>query len=114
MDGNDRINLREHFEKIISLRFDAVEERTDLAFRAQDTALRIAAAELSRRLDGLNHAHEQALEAQRLTVPRETFEATMDSINKRLAAVERLAVGIGAVLAVVSVVLPIAMKFLRP
>lgn len=41
---------------------------------AVEKARQIQFNEYERRLDGLNHAHEQAIETQRLTVPRETFE----------------------------------------
>lgn len=42
--------------------------------KADRRALRLQTKELKRRLDVLNHAHEQALEERRLTVSAEKFE----------------------------------------
>jgi len=43
--------------------------------KSVEKALALQAQEYERRLDALNHAHQQAIEAQAMTVPRETFEA---------------------------------------
>jgi len=51
-------------------------------FAAMDTALELKSEELSRRLDILNHAHEQAREVQSTYVPREVFEAFVASFTE--------------------------------
>jgi hypothetical protein len=51
-----------------------LKEHIDLRFNSRDMALELQAAEYGRRLGELNHAHQQALEAQARTVPRETYE----------------------------------------
>jgi hypothetical protein len=45
--------------------------------------LRTQAAEYARRLDELNHAHAQAVEAQARTVPRELYEAFVKENDTR-------------------------------
>jgi hypothetical protein len=54
------VPLREHFEALLSER---------------DKALAVQTMELHRRLDGLNHAHDQAVEVQRTYVTEEKFDA---------------------------------------
>jgi len=54
---------------------DAQERELRLvAETAVEKAREIQFDEYERRLNSLNHAHEQALEAQKTTVPRETFD----------------------------------------
>lgn len=54
-------------------------------------ALRIQAIEYERRLDNLNHAHEAAIQAQALTVPRETFDIFIkENDNKRELAFKNI------------------------
>lgn len=57
------------------------------AFR--ETALKIQAIEYERRLNTLNHAHEQALEVQARTVPREIFELSYRETEKKIGDLEK-------------------------
>jgi hypothetical protein len=62
-------------EREMRVIFDAHErELRTLAETAVERARQIQFDEYERRLTTLNHAHEQAVEAQRATVPRETFD----------------------------------------
>ena len=49
---------------------------------AQKLALDLQAVENARRLDVLNHAHEDAVKAAAMTVPRETFDNKIGEIDK--------------------------------
>jgi hypothetical protein len=69
MPDNEPATRRE-----LDQRFAALEKHIDLRFDSRDVALELQAAEYGRRLGELNHAHQQALEAQARTVPRETYE----------------------------------------
>lgn len=55
-----------------------------LLYQTKDVALRLQAKEYERRLISLNHAHEQAVEAQAKTVPRETYETYIKEQEKKL------------------------------
>lgn len=60
------------------------------AEHAVEKARQIQFTEYERRLMSLNHAHEQAVEAQRSTVPREMFEAFVKDNERRLAKMEAM------------------------
>jgi hypothetical protein len=64
------IDVREHFA---ALRREDL-RRLDERFVAQEEAGRLRAEELARRLEVLNHAHEQAREKERDFISRETYE----------------------------------------
>ena len=64
------VALGEHF---LALRAADL-ERLDERFRAQERANTLKAEELARRLEVLNHAHEQAREKERDFISRETYE----------------------------------------
>ncbi len=98
------VTLKEFIEKIL--------EAHDRAHTAQHEAVTIAAVELARRLDVLNHAHERSLEDRAAFQTRDAAEAAtkslatetrnlaalMDSRIKQLEEFRSRAVGIGAVL----------------
>jgi hypothetical protein len=56
--------------------------------RSHELALKIASDELARRLDVLNHAHQQAEEARRETVPRETFDNVIQNMRQDIEALK--------------------------
>lgn len=70
-------------ERIKSLMRDL--ERAE---RDRDRAIKLAADELSRRLDNLNHAHSQAQSVQATYLPREVFEASVKEMMLRLSTLE--------------------------
>ena len=61
---------------------DTLKELHEQRFQAMDTALELKAEELSRRLEILNHAHEQAREIQSTYVPREVFEGFVQAFTE--------------------------------
>ena len=104
-------------------------------------ALELQAAEYERRLETLNHAHQQAVEAQARTVPREMFDAyvketeareralvtsqnerfsiAVQSINERVSelqnwrsGLEGRLIGVSAVIGVVVIVINIVIRVL--
>lgn len=50
-----------------------------------EKALELQAVEYSRRLDALNHAHEQAVVEQARTVPRTDFQTYVEATRRELA-----------------------------
>lgn len=67
------VSLREHLETVM---------------RERERAIEIAAKELARRLDVLNHAHEASITDRTQFVKKETADAERDVMNKRVAALE--------------------------
>lgn len=69
-------------------RLKALVSRLDRADIYTDKAIKLAADELARRLDVLNHAHEDAVQAQAATVPREVFDNYKKEVDIRLRKIE--------------------------
>lgn len=78
-----RIELARLDERIKGIHREMAHQ--ELAYAA---ALKIASEELARRLDVLNHAHEEAEEARRQTVPRETFDAKVNVLAQNIEALK--------------------------
>lgn len=82
-ERNEVVSLREFEQRLHTLHrmFDERTryEREILESRSQalDEALKIASAEIARRLEELNHAHANAIQNWRQSLPREVFEATV-------------------------------------
>lgn len=71
------ISDRGFFERLLRERekFDAERDRRlDERFKSQQIAADFAAKELARRLDVLNHAHEQAKEKEKFFVNQESYD----------------------------------------
>lgn len=101
MDEDERrdlyVSLREHYDRIL------VEH--DRMHAAEHRAVFLAADELSRRLEVLNHAHQQSVEDRSDFVLRDKFETHVDTVNRRFKTVETFqarATGIAVVLAGIS------------
>lgn len=62
--------------------------RLEVRLEERDRAIKIAADELSRRLDNLNHAHAQALSVQATYLPREVYESSIKEMGSRLSRLE--------------------------
>ena len=81
---HERINIRGEIENIRAVlgereKFDNERDRLYLErFQSQEKALQLKAEELSRRLDVLNHAHEQAREKERDFISREVYEKQVE------------------------------------
>jgi ABC-type methionine transport system ATPase subunit len=64
---------------------ESLKELHEQRFAAIDKALVLAAGELARRLDVLNHAHEQAREKERTFLGREAFETFKQRVGDDFA-----------------------------
>jgi hypothetical protein len=68
---------------------ETLKELHEQRFAAVDKAIVLAAEEVARRLEGLNHAHEQAREKERDFIGREAFETFAQRVVDDLAALRR-------------------------
>lgn len=66
----------------------ALREWTDVHFRERDKAIKIAIKEVRRRLNVLNHAHEQATADKLQFLTHNAFAPWKDSIEKRLSTID--------------------------
>jgi hypothetical protein len=88
MDLNDQCNsvsLKEHLLALIAAeRESGSRERTfiDLRFELAERALQLNHVEMLRRLDLLNHAHEDARQKEASFVGREVYESQIKENNK--------------------------------
>ena len=105
--SGDSIRLREY----VDLRIADLKESLTTRERISEQQIKLAADELSRRLEILNHAHQQAVEVQQTYVPREIFEQTTDDLNKRIIGLERFVWGVAAVIAALGFVIPLALRY---
>jgi hypothetical protein len=88
MDLNDQCNsvsLKEHLLALIAIEHESADrERTfiDLRFQLAERALELDHVEMLRRLDLLNHAHEDARQKEASFVGREVYESQVKEHNK--------------------------------
>ena len=75
---------------------ETLKELMEQRFEAERRALEIQSTELARRLDILNHAHEEAVRVQNTYVPREVFEQYRAATSSALSLREGQAKGITA------------------
>lgn len=81
------VSDREYFERLLK----EIEKRYEQRFREQDKALQLQAAEYSRRLTALNHAHEQAVEVQHTYVTQDKYEDKLLAEEQaRIQALQRV------------------------
>lgn len=66
----------------------SVRELVDVHFQERDKAIKIAIKEVRRRLDVLNHAHEQATADKLQFLTHNAFAPWKDSIEKRLSTID--------------------------
>lgn len=96
-EGERMVSLREFEQRTFSLQQQISDqirfqrELVDTRAIALEKALDLARIETERRLDDLNHAHKNAVENWRQSLPREVFEATLtewlkwrDTINQHV------------------------------
>jgi hypothetical protein len=74
MDVESLRSLMDREHRHLRDEIDAERRIVKQRFKAGDRALTLSAQELSRRLDTLNHAHEQAREKERDFISRESFD----------------------------------------
>jgi hypothetical protein len=110
-EPSDVIRLREY----VDLRVNTLEKAEDRRAEVDQLSLRIASDELARRLEDLNHAHQEAREKEVTFLSRELHESAMKEVNQRIVALEKTVWGFGAVIAVLAVIGPLVAKFIwRP
>jgi len=84
-EGDDRsVSRRELEHRLVALR-ELLDSREEHHRRALD----LQAAEVSRRLAELNHAHQQAQENWARSLPRETFASVQADLEKWRAGVDK-------------------------
>jgi hypothetical protein len=84
-DQPNSVSLKEHLLALIAIeRESADRERTfiDLRFQLAERALELDHVEMLRRLDLLNHAHEDARQKEASFVGREVYESQVKEHNK--------------------------------
>lgn len=68
---------------------ETLKELHEQRFAAMDKAIVLLASEMARRLENLNHAHEQAREKERDFIGREAFETFVQRVGDDLALLRR-------------------------
>jgi hypothetical protein len=68
---------------------ETLKELHEQRFAAMDKAIVLLASEMARRLEVLNHAHEQAREKERDFISREAFETFVQRVNEDFAMLRR-------------------------
>jgi len=106
MNDGDVIRMRDY----VDLRFNDIKDAISHNERTNSDQIKLAAEELARRLDILNHAHAAAVEVQQTYVPREIFEQYIAEVNKRITVLEKFVWGLTAVIAVFGFVVPIVFR----
>ncbi len=93
-EGDDRsVSRRELEHRLVALR-ELLDSREEHHRRALD----LQAAEVSRRLAELNHAHQQAQENWARSLPRETFAQVQEDLDKwRTDVNQKISGAIGAI-----------------
>jgi hypothetical protein len=86
---------------------DTLKELMETRFEAIDVASELQRKELSRRLDILNHAHEQAVEVQNTYVPREVFDGYKETTSKALLLSQGRAEGVATTSDLLLKILPL-------
>ena len=88
MNLNDQCNsvpLKEHLLALLALEREMAEQQkafTDLRFELAERALALDHIEMLRRLDLLNHAHEDARQKEASFVGREVYDSQTKENNK--------------------------------
>jgi hypothetical protein len=89
MDVESLRSLMDREHRHLRDEIDAERRIIKQRFKAGDRALTLSAQELSRRLDTLNHAHEQAREKERDFIRRESFDTFVQRVSDDLGLFRR-------------------------
>jgi hypothetical protein len=84
-DQSNSVSLKEHLLALLAGDRELAAQRnafTDQRFELADRALQLAHVETLRRLDLLNHAHEEARQKEASFVGREVYESQTKDHNK--------------------------------
>lgn len=84
-DQNNSVSLKEHLLTMLAAEREMASQQkafTDLRFELAERALELDHIEMLRRLDLLNHAHEDARQKEASFVGREVYESQVKENNK--------------------------------
>ena len=84
-DQCNSVSLKEHLLAMLAVEREKVEQQKsfiDLRFQLAERALELDHIEMLRRLDLLNHAHEDARQKEASFVGREVYESQIKDNNK--------------------------------
>src|ERR1051326_2906122 len=73
----------------LQIKIESLKELIETGLKARDKALEVQSAEYARRLDALNHAHEQAVEVQRTYVEATLYSSQHKDVIDRVARLEK-------------------------
>jgi len=84
-DQNNSVSLKEHVLSLLAVEREMADQQkvfVDLRFELAEKALQLDHIEMLRRLDLLNHAHEDARQKEASFVGREVYESQVKDSNK--------------------------------
>jgi hypothetical protein len=85
IDRQDSVSLKEHMLALLAVDREKAEQQksfVELRFELAERALQLDHVEMLRRLDLLNHAHEDARQKEASFVGREVYESQVKDHNK--------------------------------
>jgi hypothetical protein len=104
----------------IDVRFNSLKEYTDLRFRENLVSVEKAATELARRLNTLNHAHEQQVEDKRNLLSIIVYDAEHKEVTRQIielrdfkSNMEGRFWALGIVVTLLSIVIGVALRFIH-
>jgi uncharacterized FlaG/YvyC family protein len=104
----------------IDVRFNSLKEYTDLRFRENLVSVEKAATELARRLNTLNHAHEQQVEDKRNLLSIIVYDAEHKEVTRQIielrgfkSNMEGRFWALGIVITLLSIVIGVALRFIH-
>jgi hypothetical protein len=104
----------------IDVRFNSLKEYTDLRFRENLVSVEKAATELARRLNTLNHAHEQQVEDKRNLLSIIVYDAEHKEVTRQIielrdfkSNMEGRFWALGIVITLLSIVIGVALHFIH-
>jgi hypothetical protein len=104
----------------IDVRFNSLKEYTDLRFRENLVSVEKAATELARRLNTLNHTHEQQVEDKRNLLSIIVYDAEHKEVTRQIielrdfkSNMEGRFWALGIVVTLLSIVIGVALRFIH-
>ena len=104
----------------IDVRFNSLKEYTDLRFRENLVSVEKAATELARRLNTLNHAHEQQVEDKRNLLSINVYDAEHKEVTRQIIELRDFKSNmegrfwvLGIVVTLLSIVIGVALRFIH-
>jgi len=83
---NTEDSFRKNFDELFDKKIAFIRELIEFKLTSNEKARELAAIELARRLDILNHAHQEAIRVQGTYVPREIFDSKHDALSQKMLA----------------------------